>query len=232
MSNVVAIIPARGGSKGIPRKNLQHLGGHPLISHIINTALKCKTISRVIVSTEDEEIAQTAKHYGAEVPFKRPESLAGDTVLTVPVLLHAAQWLLENSQWKPDIIVLLYPTSPLLKANVIDEGISILLNDPQTDSVASFCLDDKYHWQLESNSLQRVYPDKIMRRQDMSPLLIENGALYITRYEKMLETDSYIGGRVKPVLMNSKDSWDIDETSDFEIVDALLKVRQKQAALA
>jgi len=221
--NVVAIIPARGGSKGIPRKNLRPLMGKPLMSHIIENALKVKEIDRVIVSTEDEEIAEVAKKYGAEVPFMRPEKLAGDKVLTAPVLQHAVDWLKENENYNADIVVLLYATSPLLRAEKIREAVEKIKNKPEVDSVVSLVNDDKYHWKEEAGKLVRIYPHKMVRRQDMDPYLIENGAIYIIRKEKLKETGDYIGGNIKYILMDKKDSWDIDDDEDFEIVEKLIE---------
>lgn len=221
--NVVAIIPARGGSKGIPHKNLKPLMGKPLIAHIIKTALKVPEIDRVIVSTEDTEIAEVAKKYGAEVPFTRPNELAGDEILTTPVLQHAVDWLKENENYDADIIVLVYPTSPLLRAEKIREAVEKIKGKPNVDSVVSLVVDDKYHWKEENGKLVRIYPDKIMRRQDMSSYFIENGAIYIIRKEKLKETGDYIGGNIDYILMDKKDSWDIDEEEDFRIIEALVK---------
>ena len=225
--NVVAIIPARGGSKGIPRKNLKPLLGKPLMAHIIENAFGAGNIDRVIVSTEDEEIAQVAKKYGAEVPFTRPEELAGDKVLTTPVLQHAVDWLKENEDYDADIVVLLYATSPLLRAEKIREAVEKIKGKPEVDSVVSLVIDDKYHWKEQDGKLVRIYPHKIMRRQDMDPYLIENGAIYIIRKEKMKETGDYIGGNIKYIIMDKKDSWDIDEEGDFKIVEALIEKRDK-----
>ncbi len=221
--NIVAIIPARGGSKGIPRKNLKLLGGKPLIAHIIESSLKVPEISRVIVSTDDEEIAKVAKKYGAEVPFMRPEELSGDKVLTAPVLQHTVDWLKENENYNTDIIVLVYATSPLLKSEKISEALQKIEGKPKVDSVVSLVSDDKYHWKKIDGKLVRIYPHKIMRRQDMDPYLRENGALYIIRQKILAETGDYIGGNIDYVIMNDKDSWDIDTEHDLKIIEALME---------
>jgi len=221
--NIVVIIPARGGSKGIPRKNLKLLEGKPLLAYPIEEALKVKDIDRIIVSTDDVEIAETAKKYGAEVPFMRPTELSGDTVLTTPVLQHTVDWLNKNENFQTDIVVLLYATSPMLTSEKIQEAIKKIKNNPEIDSVISGCKDDKYHWKIKEHYIERFYPDRIMYRQQMTPLFRENGALYIIRSNKMKETGNYIGGKIKHVFMDEKESWDIDEKSDFEIIEALLK---------
>ncbi len=221
--NIVAIIPARGGSKGIPRKNLKLLEGKPLIAHIIESALKVEKINRVIVSTDDQEIAQVAKQHGAEVPFIRPTELSGDKVLTAPVLQHTVDWLKEKENYNTDIVILLYATSPLLQSNKISEAIDKIQGKPEIDSVVSLVMDDKYHWKEDSGKLIRFYPHKIMRRQDMKPLLRENGALYIIRQKLLKQTGDYMGGNIAYVIMNDKESWDIDTEDDLRIIEGLKK---------
>ena len=220
--NIIAIIPARGGSKGIKRKNLKKINNKPLITYPIEAALKISDIDRVIVSTEDDEIANIAKKFGADVPFKRPEELSGDKVLTVPVLQHTVDWLKKNENYDTDIVILLYATSPMLTSNKIKEGIEKIKNRKDVDSVVSVCEDDKYHWKEEDGKLLRFYPMEIMPRQMINPLLRENGALYIVREEIMRKTKSYIGGNIKYILMKEKESWDIDTEDDFEIIGNLM----------
>lgn len=132
---ILAIIPARGGSKRVPRKNIRLLGGKPLIAYTIEHAKQSKYINRVIVSTEDEEIAKVAKEWGAEVPFMRPEELAGDTIVDFPVFEHALNWLKENEGYEPDVVVQLRPTSPLRKVEDVDAAIALLFANPDADSV-------------------------------------------------------------------------------------------------
>ena len=126
---ILGIIPARGGSKGIPKKNIAQLSGKPLIAYTINAALKSKLLTKVIVSTDDKKIADIAKEYGCEVPFIRPESLSGDDVLTYPVLKHAIEFLQENNHEKYDAILLLQPTSPFRSSKDIDNAINLLSKD-------------------------------------------------------------------------------------------------------
>lgn len=220
--NVVAIIPVRGGSKGIPRKNLKEINGKPLLAYPIEEALKVSEIDRVIVSTEDEEMAKVARELGAEVPFMRPKELAEDMVPTTPVLQHAVDWLKENENYDVDVVVLLYATSPMLTSEKIREGVKEIKGKKEVDSVVSMCKDDKYHWKVEEGKLDRFYPQEIVPRQMMKPLLRENGALYIVRREVMKKTGRYIGGNIKYIVMDEKDSWDIDEEGDLKIIEALM----------
>jgi CMP-N-acetylneuraminic acid synthetase len=221
--NIIVIIPARGGSKGIIRKNLKKINGKPLLAYPIEAALKIKEIDRIIVSTEDEEISNTAKEFGAEVPFIRPKELSGDRVLTVTVLQHAIEWLKEYENYETEIVILLYATSPMITSDKIREGIGKIRNKKDVDSVVSVCKDDKYHWKEEHGKLKRHYPLEVKPRQMMIPLLRENGALYIVRKETMIKTKRYIGGNIEYILMNEKDSWDIDTEDDLEIIGNLMK---------
>lgn len=226
---IVAIIPARGGSKGIPRKNIKLLNGKPMISYIIKSALAVKEIDRVIVSTDDDEIANISKEYGAEVPFIRPPELAEDSIPTTPVLQHAIKWLKDNENYDADIVVLLYATSPLLKSEKIKEAIEKINGNKNVDSVVSGCMDDKYHWKIEKKDLIRFYPKKLVNRQFMNPLFRENGAIYISRKHILENTDKYIGGKIDYIIMDEKNSWDIDKESDFEIVEALMKQKSEKS---
>jgi YrbI family 3-deoxy-D-manno-octulosonate 8-phosphate phosphatase len=132
---VLALIPARGGSKSIPRKNIKPLAGHPLIAYSIAAALQAKSVTRTIVSTDDEEIATIARQYGAETPFLRPAELAQDHTTDLPVFQHALAWLAENEAYIPDIIVQLRPTSPIRPPDCVDQAVKILIDHPDADSV-------------------------------------------------------------------------------------------------
>jgi len=134
-NKILAIIPARGGSKRVPRKNIKILGGKPLLAYSIEHSQSSKYINRTIVSTEDEEIAQIAKKYGAEVPFMRPKELAQDDTTDFPVFEHVLNWLKENENYLPDVVVQLRPTSPLRKVEDVDGAIELLMKNPEADSV-------------------------------------------------------------------------------------------------
>jgi len=135
MTEILAIIPARGGSKGIPRKNIRDFAGYPLIAYSISAGLKSELVTRVIVSTDDDEIAEVARKYGAETPFMRPSLFAEDNTTDLPVFEHALNWLAENEDYHPDIVVQLRPTSPIRPPSCVDSAIRILLANPDADSV-------------------------------------------------------------------------------------------------
>src|ERR1700690_1989737 len=135
MTEVLAIIPARGGSKGIPHKNIRNFAGYPLIAWSIAAGKQSKLATRVLVSTDDEEIASIARQYGAEVPFLRPVELAQDNTLDLPVFEHALKWLEEIEEYKPEIVIQLRPTSPIRPRGCVDEAVSILLEHPRANCV-------------------------------------------------------------------------------------------------
>jgi len=227
--NTIAIIPARRGSKGISEKNIKEFCGKPLIAHIINTALKVRELDRIIVSTEDRKIAEIAKRYGAEVPFIRPRELAEDEIPTLSVLQHAVRYLEEKENYKPDIVVLLYATSPLLRYERVSEGIK-MLRDGDFDSVLSVVEDKKHYWVKKDDSCERLYPKVIKSRQFVKPLLKENGAICICKRDRLMKENAVtaVGGRVGFLKMQEKESIDIDDFFDFEFAEFLMKRRENE----
>ena len=156
MCRIVGIIPARGGSKGIPRKNIKLMLGKPLIQHTIEAALASKRIDEVYVSTEDYEIASISESLGTQI-IDRPEELAGDNVSTFDVMKHAEETL--NS---PDVLVVLQPTSPLRNAQEIDKAISLL--EPDVDTVVGVCELKKYQWDISGNYAQPAFTERLPRQ--------------------------------------------------------------------
>jgi len=218
----VAIIPARGGSKGIPRKNVKELNGKPLIGYIIETALGVDEIDRVIVSTEDPEIEAAARSFGAEVPFTRPLELAGDEIGTLPVLQHAVSYLEENENYKPDIVILLYATSPMLSHSRIMEALG-LIKEKNFDSVLSVIEDRGHYWIENRGKYERFYPKNLRNRQFTKPLFKENGAIYITKRDILMEKNEIVDGNIGFLVMEERETVDIDEPFDFEIVEVMMK---------
>jgi len=219
--NVVAIIPARGGSKTIPKKNIRNLCGKPLIAYVIETAQKVREIDKVIVSTEDQEIAEIAKKYGAEVPFIRPKELAKDKTPTLPVLQHAVRWLEEKERYRPEIVVLLYATSPLLTEKKVSEAIRMIIEE-DFDSVLSVVEDRGHYWIEKKDGHERLYPKIIRNRQLVKPLLRENGAVYVCKTHLLMKQNEIVGGKIGFLVMKKWESIDIDEPKDFEFAEFLL----------
>ena len=217
----IAIIPARGGSKGIPRKNIRLLAGKPLIAYSIEAALNTRELDRVVVSTEDNEIAMIAKKWGAEVMI-RPEELAKDDVPTLPVLQHVLRELENKENYVPEIIVLLYATSPLLKPNRVSEAIK-MLQTKKYDSVVGVVEDRGHYWIKKNGNYARLYPKELKNRQYTKPLFKENGALYACKREILMEKDELVGGRVGFLVMRRYENVDIDDPIDFKIVECIME---------
>lgn len=217
---IVAIIPARGGSKGIPRKNIKNLAGHPMIYYIIKTVLAAKGIDRVIVSTEDEEIAHVAKECGAEVPFMRPRELAEDNVATLPVLQHAIKYLEEQEGYSSDYVLLVYPTSPLLSMKRVEDAITMAISK-DADSVVSGHYDYGQYWNQVEGGYVRLYPIVNTNRQEMRPLIRLNGAIFLTKTEILKR--QLVADKIDPLIMDPNENVDVDEPADFEKVRSILE---------
>lgn len=225
-SKILAIIPARGGSKGIPRKNIRFLCGKRLIAYAIETALNSKLIDRVVVSTEDEEIAKITLAYGAEV-IPRPLELAQDDTPSLPVYKHAINYLEQIENFHPDIIVILQPTSPLRTVKDIDRAIQKFL-ETECDSVVSVCeVEHSPHWiyTLEGDSLKPVIEggEKITRRQDAPETCRLNGAIYVTYRDIIMEQNRVLGGDMRAYIMPVERSVDIDTGIDLKLAELLMK---------
>jgi CMP-N,N'-diacetyllegionaminic acid synthase len=224
----LAIIPARGGSKRLPRKNLLDLCGKPLIAWSIEAALKSKYISKVIVSSDDEEILNIAKEYKADF-IKRPDELASDTATTFDALKHT----LENVE-KYDYVVLLQPTSPLRTEKHIDESIEFL-KEKNADAIISVC--EMEHSPLWSNTLNEdlnmsnFLRDEVLnkRSQDLPKYYRLNGAIYICKTEKLLENKGFfIKENIFSYIMKKEDSVDIDEEIDFIIAKEIKEMKERK----
>ncbi|MCL5961868.1 MAG: acylneuraminate cytidylyltransferase family protein [Chloroflexi bacterium] len=226
--HVLAAIPARGGSKGVPRKNVRLLGGMPLIGHSIDAAQRSRFRPRVVVSTDDEEIAAVSRRLGAEVPLLRPKELATDTTPTAPVIQHLLAALERAEGYVPDVVVLLQPTSPLRTASVVDAGIEALLNS-DADSVVGVCLNEHPPQWLKvigsDGYLQNFIEggETYRRRQDCPSSYRINGALYVTRPKLIRQEGRLLGDRTLPLIMNPLESADIDTELDFLVAEVLLE---------
>jgi len=208
----VAVIPARGGSKGIPRKNLQPIGGVPLIGWVVRAALAAEKVDAVYVSTEDKEIAAAAREYGAEV-IKRPPSLAADDVLTIPVIQHA----LGTLQSQPDKVVVLQATSPLTTGADIDAAV-VRLQHPY-DSIASVVEDHAYILARDGSILNYTPEEQRRRRQDRDVRYRVNGAIFVLRPP----VEDFWAGNVGLYVMPQERATDIDSPVDLHIADALMR---------
>ena len=225
--NVVSIIPARGGSKGIPRKNIKLLNKNPVISYSIEASNSCGLINNTIVSTEDDEISKISNEWGANI-IKRPDELAEDTSSSIDVILHVLDYLEDNDSL-PDLFVLLQPTSPLRTSEDIENSINLFL-ESDCDSLVSVCklnhqsllnfsLNDDY---LVQNNNENFFN---CRRQDLPTYYELNGAIYITTPEYIRKNKSFYGDKTIPYIMPKERSVDLDTFFDFKLVEFLLKDR-------
>lgn len=225
----IAVIPARGGSKRISRKNLALLNSKPLIAYTIQAAISSKKISRVIVSTDNKEIAEAAKTWGAEVPFLRPKQLADSKSPIVETILH----VLENIEQEDSItIVLLQPTSPFRNGHHIDESI-MLFEKSGADTVTSvnYAKEHPYYaWTLKNNKALTPYfsrKKQMIARQDLPVSLIENGAIYIIK-KSVLKNKKIYGKKVMPYIMDQEVSVDIDTPYDLLFAEFILQKKTGQ----
>lgn len=231
--DILAIIPARGGSKGIPRKNIRNLAGKPLVAWTIETALKASCLNRVIVSTDDVEIARISKRYGADVPFLRPKKLANDTTPDILVYQHAIEWLEKNEMYRPEIIVWLRPTSPLRSCEDINGAVKKII-DTDADCVRSVC-KAKHHpywiFRREENDQLVTFIDGInltdyFQRQLLPDAYFINGAVDVVKRTTIIKGD-FNSGDVRGFEMEIERSIDIDNEMDFLLSEIILQKRHK-----
>jgi N-acylneuraminate cytidylyltransferase len=229
---VVAIIPARGGSKGIKRKNLVDFQGKPLVAHSIIHGLESKIVNRVLVSTDDEEIAEVSRSFGAEVPFMRPAELAEDHVLDWPVYKHALDWLKEHEGYTCDYVVHLRPTAPYRKSEWIDEAVELLHQTPEAHSVRSVSEPNMHPYrtfEIDENGylepiMKHRHPEPyLLRRQDLPPMYFYNCVIDVTKPSTIYDLQSMTGSKLLPYVMNPDDVIDIDSPRDLEIARSLFK---------
>lgn len=227
--NIYAVIPARGGSKSIPKKNIQSLHGKPLIEYSIEYSLKCPLVARTIVSTDSEEIAEIAKQCGGQVPFIRPKELAQDDTQDYPVFIHALNTLEELYNEQIDVIVLLRPTSPLRPPLLIEKGIALLQRFPEANSVRSVTLSKQHpfrQWKILGDYMVGYETGVIepynLPRQQLPPVYFQTGDLEIIRRQTLLNC-SISGERILPLIIEPEEMVDIDNASDWHKAEERLR---------
>ncbi|MCI0554639.1 MAG: acylneuraminate cytidylyltransferase [Anaerolineae bacterium] len=233
MTNILSLIPARGGSKGIPRKNIRDFAGYPLIAWSIAAGLQAHTINRVIVSTDDEEIAAVARGYGAETPFMRPHELAQDRTNDLPVFEHALKWLEDIESYKPDIVVQLRPTSPIRPKDCVDNAVRILIENSDADSVRGVVAagqNPHKMWRfngydkpmkplLEVEGINEPYNAP---RQILPPVYWQTGHIDVIRTSTITRKHSLTGSVVYPLVIDARYTVDIDTLADWAKYEALV----------
>lgn len=233
LPNTLALIPARGGSKGLPGKNIKSLDGHPLIAYSIAAGLSSPLINRVIVSTDDDQIAEVAKKYGAEVPFKRPAEVSGDYATDLETFQHALKWLEEHEQYKPDLVLQLRPTCPIRFKNEIEKGIELLIQNPKAESVRSITpspITPFKLWVMEQEdkplkpllTIEGMEESFNMPRQKLPITYWHTGTYDVIRRSVMMKKNSMTGKVILPLLVDEKLAIDIDDIHDFRRAEAVI----------
>ncbi len=227
-NKVLAVIPARGGSKGVKRKNIRVTGGKPLIAWAISEAKKSKLIDRLICSSDDQQIIETAQEWGCDVPFVRPKELATDNVQANDVVIHSLEMLPE----KYDIVVLLQPTSPLMLAEDIDGSIQKCI-EHNASACVSMSITEKHPYLMydlnDDGSLRQFVADasiKLRQRQDLPKVFMINGAIWVAKSQWFMKVKDFISAETIGYEMPQTRSLDIDTEMDLLISDVLLSKRE------
>jgi len=235
---VLAIIPARGGSKSVPKKNIYPILGKPLIYYAILEAKKSRYIDRLICSTDSPEIAKIAQNFGCEVPFLRPKKLAADRSHDLSFYRHTLKWFKKEEGYKPDIVLNLRPTAPLRTQKHIDRAIRVVI-DNNADGLKTVSLTDKHPhkmWRLQKGVFLKSYLNTPFRkkhgpdvpRQKLAPVYWQNAVIDITRPKFILEKNRVFGKKLVTMVMKSEDSIDLDSILDFKIAEQIMKAKKNK----
>ena len=233
-SNIVAIIPARGGSKGVPKKNIKILGGYPLLAYSIAASKLSSKIDRTIVSTDSQEIADIALSYGAEVPFLRPKEFAKDTSLDIEFIQHTLRWFQNNEKYSPEYLVQVRPTTPLRELALIDKAIEEILSNKEASSLRSahetrespykfFKIENGFFAGLFSDDSRPEYYD--LPRQAFPPVYHPNGYVDIIKSKTVLNSSSLYGSKILPFI--TPVVGELDRSEDFEYVEFILPIKHQ-----
>lgn len=227
---VLGIVPARGGSKGVPGKNVRPLAGHTLLEYTARAARESGVLDRVILSTDSLEIADAGRRAGLEVPFMRPAALAADDTPMVPVIEHALGEIARHG-WSPDIVVLLQPTSPLRRPEHIRDAVA-MLRETEADSVVTVVelprhLSPDYVMRIDGGRLKPFLPEgaRVTRRQDARPAYSRDGTVYAFRRSTIEQLGGIYGNDCRPLLIDTSDSLSIDSQADWDEAERLLAGR-------
>jgi N-acylneuraminate cytidylyltransferase len=233
MTHILALIPARGGSKGIPRKNIRNFAGYPLIAWSIAAGLQAKSVSRIIVSTDDEEIAAVAREYGAETPFLRPSEFAQDRTTDFPVFEHALKWLEEIEGYKPEIVLQLRPTSPIRPVDMVDNSVSILMQHSDADSVRGVIpagQNPHKMWRFNGYdaplnpllAVEGIAEPYNAPRQILPPVYWQTGHIDAIRALTITGKHSMTGNVVYPLVIDPRYTVDIDTPADWDKYESVV----------
>lgn len=233
---VVGVVTARGGSRGVPRKNIKLLGGKPLVAWTAEAALGARRLARTVLSTDDEEIAEVGRQCGLDVPFMRPANLATDRSPTLPVLQHVLRTLAAAGDHF-DAVCLLQPTNPLRSSATIDACIDLFETSNADSVITVLPVPDEHnpHWVYLADELGRLRlatgePEPIARRQDLPPAYHREGSVYVTRSDVLLGQNSLYGDRIVKYEVSTEDTVNIDSPSDWTQAEKLIESRRSRSA--
>lgn len=234
MTEVLVLIPARGGSKSIPRKNILDFAGFPLIAYSVAAGLAAETVSRVIVSTDDEETAEISRLYGAETPFVRPDEHAQDQTPDLPVFQHALEWLAENEGYTPDIVIQLRPTSPFRRVWHIDQAVLRLVERPDADAVRTVCIPFQNPfkmWRIGTDGFMKPIGNDLgvpgeaynQPRQVLPEIYWQTGYVDAAWAETITHKNSMTGEHILPLVIDPSEWVDIDSPDDWRRAERMLE---------
>jgi len=234
MTEVLALIPARGGSKSIPRKNIMDFAGYPLIAYSIAAGLTAETVTRVIVSTDDDEIATISRRYGAETPFLRPAEYSQDQTPDPPVFQHALEWLAGNEGYQPEIVVQLRPTSPFRRVSHIDDAVYRLIERPEADAVRTVCepFQNPFKmWRIGTDGIMIPLGTELgvsvepynQPRQALPQVYWQTGYVDAVWADIILTKNSMTGDIILPLIIDSSEWIDIDSPDDWRRAERLIE---------
>jgi N-acylneuraminate cytidylyltransferase/CMP-N,N'-diacetyllegionaminic acid synthase len=229
---ILAIIPARGGSKGLPGKNIKPLLGKPLIGWTIEQAKASRHIDDIFVSTDSREIADVAETFGIKVPELRPPELAGDAATSASVVIYTIEKLRKEGK-SFDYLILLEPTSPLRDIDDIDNSIEILINTPDAESIVGVCKVENAHpsflASIDSNNFLNSYTDqfKVIRRQDLMNLYFFEGSIYVSKIDSFINCKTFYHDKCMGYIVPKYKSFEIDDLLDFRIVETIMQLKEE-----
>ena len=225
-AKTIAIIPARSGSKGLKKKNIQILGGKPLVAWSIEAALACPVIHRVVVSTDSQEFADISLQWGADVPFLRPKPLANDSAKVEEALLHAIDWIEEHEGQSYEIVVLLQATDVFRNKNIVTDVVNALIKDPDLDTAFAAKPDYKNYWKSEGKQVTRLSDHNYIPRQVRTPLYREDTGFALATRTRVIKTGNRVGKHAKIISHeNPGDFIDIHTEFDLWLANCLIDSR-------
>jgi CMP-N,N'-diacetyllegionaminic acid synthase len=230
---ILGLVTARGGSKGIPGKNVKLLAGKPLIRWTIDEACKSRLISRLLVSTDDEEIRSVSLAGGAEVPFLRPTEIAGDTSPHIEVMIHTLDWLKNEQNYQPDYVLLLQPTSPFRTVQDIDGVLQMAMDNPEVDALIGVCEAENHPFLIKKLDHRGKLEDYLqselayLRRQDLPPAYVINGAIYLNKPSSLRRERKMVPTGSLAYIMPKERSLDVDTPWDFHVAELIMNERIK-----